>query len=143
MSRFLSPGRWLKWGCWLGTLFMLLAYLAWQLPQRHWSSSITAAFPAAADWQRDVLADHNASRQLRLVLTGLDAETLAQVATALQQNTLLPSDGVAPAALSWITPEQQLAQLQAYIGRSAGLLISPAAQQQLANGQCAQLTEAG
>lgn len=143
MSRFLSPGRWLKWGCWLGTLFMLLAYLAWQLPQRHWSSSITAAFPAAADWQRDVLADHNASRQLRLVLTGLDAETLAQVATALQQNMLLPSDGVAPAALSWITPEQQLAQLQAYIGRSAGLLISPAAQQQLANGQYAQLTEAG
>lgn len=133
--------RRLKWICWLVTVVLLLAYLCWQLPQRHWSSSITAAFPAAeADWQRELVADHNANRQLRLVLTGVQPDTLAMAATQLQQAMLTSAGGV---ALQWITPQQQFAQLQAYIGRSAGLLASPQAQQQLAGGQYTQLTEAG
>lgn len=134
------------WAGWLATVLLLGLYLLWQLPQRHWSSSITAAFPAAeADWQRDLVSQHSANRQLRLVLTGLDAEQLAQAATQLQQGVLsVQNHGIddKKPLLSWVTPDQQLVQLQHYLQHSAALVASPQAQQQLATAQYQPLRDA-
>ena len=124
----------LIWACWLGFVLLCGVYLSWQLPLRHWSSSITAAFPSeATDWQRDLVANHSANRQIRLTLTGLSADELAQVATTLQQPKL---------ALHWLTPEQHLRQLQAYYQRAAGLIATPTTRQFLAAQQYQPLTDA-
>lgn len=123
----------LIWGCWLALLLLGAAYLSWQLPQRHWSSSITAAFPGTdADWQRDLVANHSANRQIRLAFTGLSEAQLAEVAAAFQlQNP----------ELHWVTPEQHWQQLQGYYQRAAGLIATKAANQQLAEKQYQSLTD--
>lgn len=124
----------LIWSCWLALVLLCSAYLSWQLPQRHWSSSITAAFPGSdADWQRDLVANHSANRQIRLALTGLSETQLASVAAKFQQQN---------PQLRWITPEQHWQQLQAYYQGAAGLIATETASQQLTGQQYQRLADA-
>jgi len=122
----------LIWGCWLVMLMLCGAYLSRQLPERHWSSSITAAFPGSdADWQRDLVANHSANRQIRLALTGLPEAQLAIVAAEFQQQN---------PELRWVTPQQHWQQLQAFYQRAAGYIATTAAHQHLAAAQYQSLT---
>ena len=120
---------------WLAVIICLLAYLLLQLPQRQWSSSITALLPTAAEpWQQQLLGQVNSSRQLTLKLSGLPLPQLRQAATSLLQQ---PIEG-----LSWHQPGVMLTQLQQQYQQHQSLLLSPQAMQLLQQGQYQPLVDA-
>lgn len=114
-----KPAR-LAPSCWLVIVLCLLAYLLWQLPQRQWSSSITALLPTAAEpWQQQLLTQVNSSQQLSLKLSGLPTPQLRQAATALLEFN--NSD------LSWHQPGATLSLVQQQYQQHQSLLLSPQA----------------
>jgi len=101
---------------WLVIIVCLLAYLLWQLPQRHWNSSISALLPVAAEpWQQQLLNQVNSSKQLTLKLSGLPLAELRNAATLLQQNIN---------GLSWHQPGATLSLLHQQYQQHQSLLLS-------------------
>ena len=120
---------------WLVLVLCLLAYLLLQLPQRQWSSSITALLPAAAEpWQQQLLTQVNSSRQLTLKLSGLPLPQLRDAATSLLQHNI--------SGLSWYQPGAMLTQLQQQYQQHQSLLLSAQASDLLQQGQYQALVDA-
>ncbi|MBU1308125.1 MAG: hypothetical protein KKE30_01170 [Gammaproteobacteria bacterium] len=120
---------------WLVLVLCLLAYLMLQLPQRQWSSSITALLPAAAEpWQQQLLSQVNSSRQLTLKLSGLPLPQLRDAATALLQHNI--------SGLSWYQPGAMLTQLQQQYQQHQSLLLSAQASDLLQQGRYQPLVDA-
>ncbi|GAB59860.1 hypothetical protein [Rheinheimera nanhaiensis] len=120
---------------WLALVLCLLAYLLLQLPQRQWSSSITALLPAAAEpWQQQLLSQVNSSRQLTLKLSGLPLPQLRDAASALLQHNI--------SGLSWYQPGAMLTQLQQQYQQHQSLLLSAQASDLLQQGQYQALVDA-
>ncbi|MEH8017129.1 hypothetical protein MN202_07795 [Rheinheimera muenzenbergensis] len=120
---------------WLVLVLCLLAYLLLQLPQRQWSSSITALLPAAAEpWQQQLLSQVNSSRQLTLKLSGLPLPQLRAAASALLQHNI--------SGLSWYQPGAMLTQLQQQYQQHQSLLLSAQASDLLQQGRYQPLVDA-
>lgn len=130
----IKPARLAACG-WLVLVLCLLAYLLLQLPQRQWSSSITALLPAAAEpWQQQLLSQVNSSRQLTLKLSGLPLPQLRAAASALLQHNI--------SGLSWYQPGAMLTQLQQQYQQHQSLLLSAQASDLLQQGRYQPLVDA-
>lgn len=120
--------------CWIALLASLLLYIALQLPQRQWDSSITSLLPTAEQaWQQPLLAQINSSHQITLKLSGLPITQLRDAATALQQS--LPN-------ITWHQPGEILNTLQQQYQQHQSLVISPNALDLLRQQQYQKLIDA-
>lgn len=125
------------WSLWLALLAGLLCGLLVLVPQAHWSSSLTAAFPQAqGQWQQQLLSNNTANRQFRLLLTGLPAAELQAIASELM---LATGDG---ASWHWQKPTDAITEMTAFAQHAAGRIASPGAMQQLQQGQFQPLIDA-
>ena len=127
------------WVLWCLLIAALLFGLSVLVPQTHWNSSLTAAFPQErGQWQSQLLSNNTVNRQFRLVLTGLPAAELDTVA-----NEVLASTPVGDkAAWHWQKPSDTLSEMTTFVQHSAGRIANQAARQQLAKGQFQSLIDA-
>lgn len=110
----------------------VLVYIALALPARHWTSSITAAFPQAEqDWQQQLLQHNKASQQIRILLVS-DSDTELQSAA-----NLLLKQGIK--GFSWQKPGEMFQQIKSSYQRHQGQIVRAEDKQLLLSGSAADL----
>lgn len=104
---------------WIGLAWLaLLLSLVVTLPSSNWSTSVTAALPDAEEpWQQALMRDGQSTRQVTLVLRGVEATELAASAGQLQAAVAHAVDWQAPAAMA--------SQAHQLYRQYAGQLASP------------------
>lgn len=110
----------------------VLVYVALVLPARHWTSSITAAFPDTEhSWQQQLLQHNKASQQIRLLLLS-DSHTEVQNAAnlLLKQNVK---------GLDWQKPGAMFQQIQQAYQQHQGQIVRAEDKQLLLSGSSAEL----
>lgn len=110
----------------------VLVYIALVLPARHWTSSITAAFPDAEQgWQQQLLQHNKASQQIRILLLS-DSHTEVQSAASLLLKQQVKG-------FIWQQPGAMFQQIQRTYQQHQGQIVSREDKQLLLSGSGVEL----